>query len=503
MTNKTFKGLPQSGLTSNLKARDKARRLERGALASISGAGEKRRNDRLPQLEIISHQLADLKSPVRALRKLDPVHVREIVASIDALGFCAPILISKDGLIIDGLARAEAARLAGLSSVPCIAITHLSDQEQRVLRLALNRLAEKGDWDLDELKIEFEELRLLDAPIELSGFALDEIDQIVICGEGDEIEASPLEPKADTVAIARIGDAFQLGPHRLICGDATDRSVLQRLMGEENESRTIARIVLTDEPYNVNISGNVTRGDHREFAMASGEMTDKEFRAFNLRWMEAALPHLCEGGVFGTFIDWRGQPVVHEAATALRLTPLNLIVWTKTNAGLGSLYRSQFELLPLFKKGAAPHINNIELGRRGRWRSNVWTYAGASSLGSDARRGLKDHPTVKPVVMLKDALIDLTHRGDIVLDPFLGSGSTLIAAERTGRICRGIELDPLYVDLIVQRYEAETANAVRLVDTGETYADLAIKRSMVASAHSHRTQGDAHEGSRIQNAAAV
>jgi DNA modification methylase len=159
--------------------------------------------------------------------------------------------------------------------------------------------------------------------------------------------------------------------------------------------------------------------------------------------MEAALPHLCEGGVFGTFIDWRGQPVVHEVATALRLTPLHLIVWTKTNAALGSLYRSQFELLPLFKKGVTPHVNNIELGRRGRWRSNVWTYAGASSLGSDARRGLKDHPTVKPVAMLKDALIDLTHRCDIVLDPFLGSGSTLIAAERTGRVCRGIELDPL------------------------------------------------------------
>ena len=240
--------------------------------------------------------------------------------------------------------------MAGLASVPCIAITHLSDQEQRVLRLALNRLAEKGDWDLDELKIEFEELRLLEAPIELSGFALDEIDQIVICGEGDEIEASPLEPNADTVAIARVGDAFQLGPHRLICGDATDGSVLQRLMGVENESRTIARIILTDEPYNVIISGNVTRGDHREFAMASGEMTNKEFRAFNLRWMEAALPHLCEGGVFGTFIDWRGQPVVHEAATALCLTPLNLVVWTKTNAGLGSLYRSQFELLPCSKR---------------------------------------------------------------------------------------------------------------------------------------------------------
>jgi DNA modification methylase len=147
----------------------------------------------------------------------------------------------------------------------------------------------------------------------------------------------------------------------------------------------------------------------------------------------------------------------------LGLAPLNLIVWAKTNSGMGSLYRSQHELLPLFKKGSAPHVNNIELGKRGRWRSNVWTYPGASSLGSDARRSLKDHPTVTPTALLEDALLDVSNRVDIVIDPFLGSGSTLIAAETTGRICRGIELDPLYVDVIVRRYEAATGTPAILV----------------------------------------
>ena len=149
----------------------------------------------------------------------------------------------------------------------------------------------------------------------------------------------------------------------------------------------------------------------------------------------------------------------------------------KSNAGMGSLYRSQHELLPLFKKGLANHINNVELGKRGRWRSNVWTYPGASSLGSDARRGLRDHPTVKPTAMLEDALFDLTNRGDIVIDPFLGSGSSLIAAEKTGRVCRGIELDPLYVDVIMRRYEAATGKPAILAETGETLETLLSRRA--------------------------
>ena len=356
-------------------------------------------------------------------------------------------------------------------------IEHLNPGEQRVLRLPVNRLAEKGQWDLDALKIEFEELILLDAPMEITGFSPAEIDHVILGDATEGLEQGPLEPDSAT-AVARIGDIFQLGPHRIICGDATDPAVLVRLL----EGDASARLVLTDEPYNVRIAGNVTGGRHREFAMASGEMTDAEFLAFNEAWMSAVRPCLCDGGVCGTFIDWRGLPTVHSAASKLCLVPLNLIVWVKTNGGMGSLYRSQHELLPLFKKGTAAHVNNVEFGKRGRWRSNVWTYPGASSLGSDARRGLKDHPTVKQTAMLEDALLDLTHRGDIVIDPFLGSGSTLIAANKTRRVCRGVELDPLCVDVIVRRYEAATGDPAVLVETGETFEPLALRRAREAAA---------------------
>ena len=258
----------------------------------------------------------------------------------------------------------------GLGRVPCVRIEHLSETEQRVLRLAVNRLGEKGEWNLDELKIEFEELIFADAPVKVSGFALDEIDHIVL-GEGDEaIEEGPLAPEAGAIAVARVGDVFNLGPHRIICGSSIDPETLRRLTAGNPPER----LVPTDEPYNVPIAGHVTGGRHREFAMASGEMTDAEFLAFNEAWMAAVLPCLRDGGVFGSFIDWRGYPTVHSAAIKLGRKPINLVVWTKTNAGMGSLYRSQHELLPLFKNGSAPHVNNIELGKRGRWRSNVWTY---------------------------------------------------------------------------------------------------------------------------------
>ncbi len=398
--------------------------------------------------------------------------MREIAAAITELGFCDPILIGKENVVLDGEARLEAAKLHGLDRIPCIQVGHLNEKEQRVLRLAVNRLAEKGDWDLNQLRIEFEELIIEEAPIEISGFTPDEIDQIIIEDEVEAVEQGPLGPDESAVAIARAGDVFELGPHRVVCGDATDPAVLRLLMGGDCP----ARLILTDEPYNVPIAGHVTGGAHREFAMASGEMTAEQFLAFNLAWIEVAAGYLCDGGVFGTFIDWRGQPTVHAAATKLGLEPLNLIVWAKTNAGMGSLYRSRHELLPLFKKGDGPHVNNVELGKRGRWRSNVWTYPGASSLGSDARRGLQDHPTVKPTAMLEDALLDLTNRGEIVIDPFLGSGSSLIAADKTGRICRGVELDPLYVDVIVRRYETATGNDAVLVETGETFEELAARR---------------------------
>jgi DNA modification methylase len=348
------------------------------------------------------------------------------------------------------VARLEAAKLLGLSSVPCIRVDHLDETEQRLLRLAVNRLGEKGVWDLGELEAEFKELVIADAPIEISGFGADEVEQFVNEVNQDGQEAVDLAPPAGS-AIARRGDLFRLGTHCLICGDATDPTVIRRLMG-----RDVARLVFTDQPFNVAIGGEVTGGKPREFVTASGEMTDAQFLDFNQKWIDAVLPYLVDGGILGTFIDWRGLPIVHASATALGLTPLDLVVWAKANGGMGSLYQSRHELLPLFKKGSASHVNNLSVGKRGRHRTNLWTY-------------LQVHPTVTPTAMLQDALIDLTNRGEIILDPFLGSGSTLIAAENTGRVCRGIELDPLYVDVIIRRYEAATRTDAILFDSGETF----------------------------------
>jgi DNA modification methylase len=467
--------VPTTSLTSLLRRKSRRHRdqLERMAVASTAHS---RRNDILPRLELSYLALADLRPSPRKVRTLDPAHLREVASSISVLGFCDPVLVGRDNELIDGEARYEAARQLGLDRIPCVRIEHLSKDQQRVLRLAVNRLAEKGQWDLDALKIEFEGLIVIDAPIEITGFSPAEIDHVILGDAPEGLEQGPLDPDP-AIAVARVGDRFQLGPHRIVCGDATDPAVLARLL----EGDAPARLVLTDEPYNVKIAGHVTGGDHREFAMASGEMTDAEFLAFNEAWVAAVLPYLCDGGVCGSFIDWRGFPTVHSAARKLGLVPLNLIVWAKSNAGMGSLYRSQHELLPLFKKGTAPHVNNVELGKRGRWRSNVWTYPGASSLGSDARRGLKDHPTVKPTAMLEDALLDLTNRGDIVVDPFLGSGSTLIAADKTGRVCRGLEFDPLYVDVIVRRYEGASGQAAVLAETGESFRELSARREREAS----------------------
>jgi DNA modification methylase len=493
--NRRQAGVPRGerSLTEQLKAKGRDRREKLGQLSHVGATPVALRNDLLPALAMEYISVDQLRAPSRAVRACDPAHVREVANTIRALGFCAPILVGKNNVILDGVVRLEAAKLAGLDRVPCVRVEHLSDAEQRVLRLAVNRLGEKGQWDLTELRIELEELIIADVPIEISGFELDEVDGILIGDEANAIEQGPLAPEQDAVAVAKLGDLFQLGVHRIICGSATDPAVLKRLM-ERDEAPV--RLILTDEPYNVKIVGNVTRGEHREFAMASGEMTDAQFLDFNIDWIDAALPYLCDGGVVGSFIDWRGAPTLGAAAAKLALTPLNLIVWAKTNAGMGSLYRSQHELLPLFKKGTAQHLNNINLGKRGRWRSNVWTYPGASSLGSDARRGLQDHPTVKPTAMLQDALLDLTNRGEVVLDPFLGSGSTLIAADKTNRVCRGVELDPRYVDVIIRRYQAATGKDAVLVDTGETFAALAERRAAEVA----RAVGDEDAGARDNDA---
>jgi DNA modification methylase len=459
-----------NALRHRLKEKGRKRRND---LAAVGDAGLGRaRNDLLPKLELVYRKPADLTIPARAVRTVDPAHVRAVMHQISIAGFLDPPFIDEENAVWDGVTRAEAAKQLGLPAIPCIRATHLSATEKRTVRLALNRLGEKGQWSMADLKAELIELADIDIAIEDTAFTVAEFDHITIGDEVEPVERGPLAP-ASMAAVARKGDVFMFdgGRHRVTCGDATDPQVYARVMGAE-----LARLVFTDEPYNVPIGGHVTKGDHREFVMASGEMSDTEFLAFNNAWIGAAAEQLCDGGLIGTFIDWRGYPKVDAAALALGLTPINLIVWAKTNAGMGSLYRSQHELFPLYKKGTAPHVNNIQLGKTGRWRSNLWTYPGASSLGSDSRGGLQFHPTVKPEKMCVDAILDLTNRGDIVLDPFLGSGSTLIAAQRTGRCCFGIELDPLYVDVVINRYREVYGRPAILESTGETFDDVTRRR---------------------------
>jgi DNA modification methylase len=268
--------------------------------------------------------------------------------------------------------------------------------------------------------------------------------------------------------VTKLGQVWRLGKHRIVCGDSLDPATYATLLGDEQ-----VRLVLTDVPFNVPIKGHVTSGDHAEFAMAAGEMTREEFEAFNAKWMAECMNRLVPGGLLATFIDWRSIELILATGRGLGLDLLNLIVWAKTNAGQGSLWRSRHELLPVFKKPGASHTNNVELGKHGRWRSNVWDYPGASSLGSDARDGLADHPTVKPVALLEDGLLDVTNIGDLILEPFAGSGSTLIACETTHRRCRAIELEPTYVDVVVNRWQALTGKLAIDEETGATFDEIA------------------------------
>jgi hypothetical protein len=399
-------GLRRDSSRQGLKAKGRSRRkaVVRNAEAE-KASGRSRRNDILPSLQIEPCPVDALKLHVRKLRKNERLHVREIANAISTLGFNVPLLIGKNNVVIDGGSRLEAAKLLDLASVPCIRVDHLDETEQRLLRLAVNRLGEKGFWDLGELEAEFKELIIADAPIEISGFGADEVEQLISAGDEDGPKTVALAPSTGP-AIARLGDLYRLGTHRLICGDASEPAVIRRLMGHD-----VARLVFTDGPCNVAIGGDVTEGEARKFANGSGEMTEAQFLAFHRKWIEAVLPYLVDGGLLGTFIDWRGLSILHAAATVLALTPLDLVVWAKTNAGAGSLYRSRHELLPLFKKGSASHVNNLSVGKRGRHRTNLWTYPQASSLGSDPRNGRTDHWSKKPTAMLEDALTDLSNRG--------------------------------------------------------------------------------------------
>jgi DNA modification methylase len=403
------------------------------------------------------YPLGQLKPYPNNARTHSPGQIKQIARSIERFGFVNPILVDATGQIIAGHGRCEAAKRLGLKSVPVVRIEHLSPAEIRAYALADNRLAEKAGWDQEILAIELQGLIDLDFDVELTGFEMGEIDIILDTtpasqGTDDVADLVPAyEPKC---SITRPGDLWVLGQHRLRCSDALADESYRTLMDGDT-----ARFVLTDPPYNLKIENNVSglgRIRHKDFAMASGEMSKSGFTDFLEAAFRQLASHTVDGSIHQVFMDWRHLEEIMAAGRKVYSELKNLIVWVKTNGGMGTFYRGRHELLFAWKKGAAPHVNNFEPGQFGRSRTNVWEYAGVNSFGSERLEQLAAHPTCKPVAMLADAIRDCSRRGDLVLDPFAGSGSLLIAAERTGRKARLLEIDPHYCDVIVRRWQTVT-----------------------------------------------
>jgi len=439
-------------------------------------------------LEIIWRPIAELQPDPANPRQHSKKQIKQIAKSIKAFGFNVPVLVDAEFKVLAGHGRVLACREAGIEEVPTVCLEHLTPAQARAFTIADNKLAENATWDDRLLAEQLRDLSLsdLDFDIEDIGFEMGEIDMRIESLE-DPLAANKTDP-ADVLAeiaagppVSTLGDVWVLGRHRVLCGNALDPSAFTLLMGEER-----AAMVFTDPPYNVPIEGHASglgAIHHRPFPMASGEMDQAEFTAFldhacrNLTAFSAAgsLHYLC--------MDWRHLTQLLAAVQEVYGELKNVCVWVKDNAGMGSLYRSQHELVLVFKQHGGPHRNNVQLGRYGRNRSNVWRYPGANSFARCGGEGnlLALHPTVKPVAMVADAILDCSARGEIVLDAFLGSGTTVIAAERTGRRCCALELDPGYVDTAIRRWQTLTGDKARHAATGCYFDDL-VREAEAANA---------------------
>ena len=405
-------------------------------------------NAALRPLTVVYRPLVSLTPDPRNARVHPKRQIDQIKASITAFGFTNPILADPEGRLIAGHGRLIAARELGLAEVPVIALAGLSEAQQKALRLADNKIALNAGWDIEILKLELSDLSLpgFEMDLALTGFASGEIDVILKDSPDPDDEAIPAVP---VTPHAQAGDIWQLGEHRIGCGDGRDIAFLQAVIGE---CQAIDAAFL-DPPYNVKINGHANaKGRHREFAMASGEMTTEGFRQFLHETLGACTAVSRPGAVHFVCMDWRHMDDVSAVGTDLYDELLNICVWNKSNAGMGSLYRSKHEMAFVYRVRGASHTNAVELGRHGRNRTNVWDYPSVNSMRGSRREDLALHPTVKPVAMVADAYCDVTRQGELVLDIFLGSGTSLIAAERVGRRFRGLDIDPLYVDVAIERW---------------------------------------------------
>jgi DNA modification methylase len=431
--------------------------------------------------------MSHTKFELRSTRTLQPdpgnarLHSKKqqarVTAIIKQVGFINPIVVNSKAKILAGHARYMAAKSLGLNTVPVIVVNGLTAAEEQAYVLADNRIPEGAAWDRSLLANHLNNLAPLLAEeglsIELTGFEAAEIDGLM--GDLVDPERDPADelPQIANKPVSKVGDLWQLGEHRLFCGDSCEEPAVRALMDRDQ-----AAMIFADPPFNVRIKATVGRGKikHREFAFASGEMSAVEFIIFLKKWMRLATQFSEEGSIHFICMDWRHLGQTLTAGEDVYTELKNLVVWTKTNAGMGSFYRSQHELIFVFKNGVGPHQNNIELGRHGRNRSNVWSHAGVNTFRAGRLEELSIHPTVKPVALVADAMRDCSRRGQIVFDPFMGSGTTILAAEKVGRRAYGLEIDPLYIDAAVKRWQDFTKRDAILKATGQPFDEVATAR---------------------------
>jgi len=436
---------------------------------------------------------SQLKPARRELRRRTRQHVQRIARSMSEFGCLVPIIVDAGLQIVAGQTRLDAAKLLGLTSVPVIRVEHLTDAQLRLFAIADNKLPEGVEWDKDALRIELGEIELVAPEMDLSssGFAIAEIDTMYGRHRVTELSDDDRQVAPDAAeAISCLGDRWHLGRHMLGCGDARDGTLLNDLLGGRK-----VRALVSDPPWNLKIEGVVSgngKKKHADFIMAAGEMTKPDFTVFLAEFLETAKLHLVDGALLYVYMVWRNYDALVAAAVSAGLEQENMLVWCKDNAGMGSMYRSQHELIGFFKYGSVSHTNNINLGRHGRNRANVLFYPGVNSFGKGRDAALATHPTCKPVAMLADLLLDCSDPGEVVLDPFGGSGSTLIAAERVERVACLIELDPKYVDAIVRRFEDVAGTEAVHAESGLTFAQVESERNCLRGPSA--AQGEANRG---------
>jgi DNA modification methylase len=425
-------------------------------------------------LKVELRPIGTLKPAKRNARRHSEQQIEQVASSIRQFGFTNPIIIDAESEIVAGHARFEAARLLKIDEVPTLLVGWLTPAELRAYRLADNKIASNADWDPEILKMEFEDLQRLDLPFELetTGFSTTEIDLAVdFVPSQPKLDAVPELARKEVTGVER-GDLWLLGPHRLLCGDSRDPASFELLM-----DGATARMVFSDPPFNVKVDGHVGglgQTKHEEFAFASGEMSTSEFTGFLQTVFANAAAVSQDGAIHYQCMDWRHMDEMLMAGRQVYSGRQNLCVWAKDNGGMGSFYRSQHELVFVWKVGSAPHLNTVQLGKNGRYRTNVWNYRGATKTGKDAELAM--HPTVKPVTMIIDAIKDTSKRGEIVLDPFGGSGSTLLAAHKAGRHARLIEYEPKFCAVTIRRWQELARAEAVLASTGENFEIVHARR---------------------------